>query len=196
MSSLSLTHQLSDLLYLFCFGQETFLKRHRLPVNLVLQGLFFTLEAFDFVLCLDKCLLQPGSKQGRASQKSLGITELSLTKVASVSYQSTNVKWSGYLEINGAEQRRERSFFISWSEIVTLNKHFLRFLKFPHLHGRTKQNFKVLFCDVDKIAGKKKRINILFTHLWAVLRFCSYASPQRAASSARLPEMRGNQASR
>lgn len=63
VASSSLTHLLSDLFYLFSFGQETFLKRHRLPGRLVLQGLFFTPEVSDFILCLDIRFLQPGKNK-------------------------------------------------------------------------------------------------------------------------------------
>lgn len=65
-ASLSLTHLLSDLFYLFSFGQEAFLKCHRLPGHLVLQALLFTPEVFDFILCLDIRLLQPGKNKSEA----------------------------------------------------------------------------------------------------------------------------------
>lgn len=69
VASSSPTHLLSDLFYLFRFGQEAFLKRHRLPGQLVLQGLLFAPEVLDLVLCLHIRRLQPGRKPPALSQQ-------------------------------------------------------------------------------------------------------------------------------
>lgn len=66
----SWTHLLPDLFGLSGLGQEAFLKRRRLPRHLLLQAPFFALEQFDFILRLDKGLLQPGGgNKKKKSQK-------------------------------------------------------------------------------------------------------------------------------
>lgn len=68
----SWTHLLPDLFGLSGLGQEAFLKRRRLPRHLLLQAPFFALEQFDFILRLDKGLLQPGGETKKKKPKRQG----------------------------------------------------------------------------------------------------------------------------